>query len=806
MKKLLLLLTVAIAALSMSAAPVDQATALKKARNFLVKDNYAGKVMSPSLFNPTLAQAQKSRVQGAGAVFYIYTTDNAYVIVSGDDRAEEVLAYGDYKLDLKNLPAGFKDMLNQYQDAIEFLQQNPTLKVSAIPSPQNSPLLKATSVDPLLSCNWDQEAPYYNECSFGGYQCLTGCPATSAAMVFYYWKYPTDPVPALPGYSSTIEYSYWGSMDYNHSALPSVTFDWDNMRDSYSGSYTQAQGAAVAQLMHYVGHAERMIYGVNGSGISVDSVQNIVDAFILFGYDPESTRMLKKVESMDDYGNEGAQIYTDAQWAAILQEEMLAERPVVFCAVSTSGGGHAFNVDGYNSASNKYHVNFGWSGSGNDWFALNAFSGSGYTFNVYQQMVIGIQPPATGPGIKATPSKLGLEALVDHSVSKTFTVKGNEITGDITLTLNDASGYFSIDATSVAASDYAEGKTITVTYAPLTSGTHDATITLSNAGAEDVVVTLTGVATLETSVPVMLPADSAFVNLTQFRADWTDQTADKNVDSYTLLVGTKPSTALLEVADFSDYPTQNGNQASRADELIPEGWTFVGDGLWLDGASIEPSRGSTLTTPQYDLTGYDKVTVVVTFKSWSSYTAGTLDIATSKASQTLTGPSTFTTFTVVLDCADTENIVFTAGYYPMIQKIEIYAGELEQATLRAIVEEGDATQRLVTGITDKNYTVKDLEAGGTFYYKVKAVYIDGTESIWSNTQVITLFENGPEPHGFDLGDVNHDGEVTIKDVTMLIDYLLSGEGEICPICADVSLDSEITIKDVTMLIDMLLGN
>ena len=32
-------------------------------------------------------------------------------------------------------------------------------------------------------------------------------------------------------------------------------------------------------------------------------------------------------------------------------------------------------------------------------------------------------------------------------------------------------------------------------------------------------------------------------------------------------------------------------------------------------------------------------------------------------------------------------------------------------------------------------------AEGTFLYKVKAIYIDGTESEWSNIEEVTLFEN-----------------------------------------------------------------
>ena len=57
---------------------------------------------------------------------------------------------------------------------------------------------------------------------------------------------------------------------------------------------------------------------------------------------------------------------------------------------------------------------------------------------------------------------------------------------------------------------------------------------------------------------------------------------------------------------------------------------------------------------------------------------------------------------------------------------------------------------------------------------------------------------------FILGDVNNDGFVTISDVTMLIDFLLSG-GDINERAADLTQDGSISIADVTALIDMLLS-
>ena len=800
MKKFLLLLTAAVAAMSLSAAPVDQFTAAKSAYGFLTRGKYNGKITMPTTEMPRLAKAEPSRVDGSKPVYYIYTTKNSYVVVAGDDRAVDILAYGDYCLDVNNIAPGLQDMLNQYRDAMEFLQMNPNLKVDPVPSPQNTPKLRATSVGPLLTCNWDQDAPYWNQCKINGYQCLTGCPATSAAMVFYYWKFPTDPTPVVPAYDSYLYYSYWGSEPVSIAALPSVTFDWDNMLDNYTGNYTTAQGNAVATLMRYVGQAERMEYGVSsvGSGIDADSVQNIVDAFLLFGYDPESVRMVKKTSAYSG----GQTLYTDAEWAAIIQEEILEERPIVFCAVDNSGnGGHAFNVDGYDSNNNTYHINFGWSGDGNDWCSLNAFGYSYYNFSVYQQAVIGIVPPVQGPGIKSFPGKLSMEAFVDQSSTATLTVKGNELTDNITLVLNDETGYFAIDANNVALDEQEDGKVITVTYSPLASGEHTATITMSSPGVDDKVVTINGTSTIEAFKPMMLPVNETYVNLTKFRADWTDETADKYVDNYTLEVRTRPAVELLDSLDGNQYPS--GYQ----DAELSEPWS--GNGVRVGNSAYYITNYSndgyiSFTVPE----GYNDEVFTMQITTVSGYFgSGNLTVG---SDQTATVGHEFNsgeTYSWLVTASTGEKITITStdSYYsPDMNMIKVYAGDVNELnTLRAPVEEGDANYRLITGITDKFYTVNDLTEAGVFYYKVRALYTDGTLGSWSNTQKVTLFENG---HDFEPGDVNHDGSVSIDDVTALIDYMLGSNNNTCEICADLDGDSIISVTDLTMLIDMILRN
>ena len=60
--------------------------------------------------------------------------------------------------------------------------------------------------------------------------------------------------------------------------------------------------------------------------------------------------------------------------------------------------------------------------------------------------------------------------------------------------------------------------------------------------------------------------------------------------------------------------------------------------------------------------------------------------------------------------------------------------------------------------------------------------------------------------GSSRGDVNDKGEVTIADVTTLIDYLLGSTQIVNMENADVNRDGGVTIADVTMLIDYLLGS
>ena len=216
MRRLLLFVAVMFAAIQLSAAPVDMMTAQAKAQNFVQQKLYSGKLMAPISGEMKLAHAEMNSKMFDRAVYYIFNSNNGYVIVSGDDRAEEILGYGDRPIDFNTIPCNMRAWLDNYKEQIEYLQANEDLRVET-PS-MMAPPLRISSVSPLLTALWDQEAPYWNQCIINGTQCLTGCPATSAAMVFHYWKYPDFETPTVPGYRCELSTSSIFSFLYDLNA------------------------------------------------------------------------------------------------------------------------------------------------------------------------------------------------------------------------------------------------------------------------------------------------------------------------------------------------------------------------------------------------------------------------------------------------------------------------------------------------------------------------------------------------------------------------------------------------------------
>ncbi|MBO4820363.1 MAG: C10 family peptidase [Prevotella sp.] len=377
-KAFLTLLLVAVVLMPSSGAPVTPAQALQKAAIFL----------SARGSKPNLSLVRQER-QGAPsnqatkeACYYVFNQGDGqgFVIVSGDDAAYDILGYSDEgRFDQTDVPKNLQALLDDYANDIAWARAN---VASTDYAPANAPsdtndALKV--VAPLLTCHWAQKSPYNHQCfTTSGAQSVTGCVATALAQVMYYYKWPRTSTTEIPAYST-------------YSALPSVTFDWASMLDSYneSSSTSNPSNKAVSTLMVYCGHAVQMKYY---SGVATAATASIPNALCnYFGYDNLAT-MVKR----DKYDING--------WFALVYEELAAGRPVIYSA-SSSNMSHAFVCDGFDGQG-LFHINWGWGGLSDGYFRLEALNplsqgtGGSSTSGGYsngQYAIIGISPQPLEP-------------------------------------------------------------------------------------------------------------------------------------------------------------------------------------------------------------------------------------------------------------------------------------------------------------------------------------------------------------------------------------------------------------------------
>ena len=699
---MLLLVALMMATMQAMAADVDLATAQSTAQQFLMGHS-SKRGFNATTPNVKSVHQELNSSNASKTAYYVINTDMGFVVVAGDDRAQEILAYGDGNIDMNALPENMRFWLGKYKSQVEYLQAHPGMVVEKTAARTNL----GVSIEPMLEARWDQGYPYYNQCPMDGdRRGLTGCACTSLAMIFYKWQYPTQATPSVPGYTTR-------TRGFVLPALTPITFDWANMLPVYNFSATDVQRNAVAWLMRYIGQAEEMDYTNEGSEAWED---DILRACHLFGYVGAHVEY-KATLNFDTNGED--MIINNDDWSEMIQEELAAGRPVVYCAYSYSSAynqfyGHAFNVDGYDASTDTYSINWGWSGTGNGYFALRAFNNQGYSYSLGELMVMGIEPPAP----------------------------------------------------------------------------------------------------IESYDPVMQPANENYVTLTSFRAEWTDETPVDNVTSYTLEVtaddGSEPG--VYENVFTETFPgcSENGShELTKVDQLCTnQGWGFSHlyenrRGLRLGGNGYTGS----LTTPALDMTqSGGKMTVKVTMLPFNTDTDVPVTISCGNSIATVIG-SAENVYTVVLDCEanDAQKVTFAtveSSKRVVIAQIDIYSSTSDAKRVFTLpVETGGADSRTITDITEKFYTVTGLTEAGTFNYRVRAYYVNGTHSAWSNIETVTLFDNGPV---YETGDVNHDGKVAVNDVTDLIDYLLGASGS-APAEADVDGINGVNIVDVTALIDLLLG-
>ena len=348
LKKGFLVLTLLFSATANYADNVDFNAALRIARTYV-------NISKKSAMNLKTRAAATTTQQP----YYVFNDDTGkgFVVVAGDDKMGEVLAYShEGSIDMANLNPEARYLFDTYRQVFEELGKNKGLTTRA------ETATKATDdVQPLLKSKWGQEYPYSKQTQY-----VTGCVATAVAQVMYYHKWPAQGK-GQESYKVTFDNTV-RSADFTKSH-----YDWDNMLPDYNRrNVTTKQEDAVALLMNDVGIATNMQYTDRASGTQSYMAERALRNY--FDYD---AALVTRFDEGED------------NFIEIVKKELRNGFPLYISGESKTGGGHAWVCDGFDKE-DRFHMNFGWNGQANGYYSLatldvkstgSEFNGAQHSFN-----------------------------------------------------------------------------------------------------------------------------------------------------------------------------------------------------------------------------------------------------------------------------------------------------------------------------------------------------------------------------------------------------------------------------------------
>ncbi|MCH5302716.1 MAG: C10 family peptidase, partial [Prevotella sp.] len=388
MRRTTILLFCLLTVTSIFARQISKQEAYEKAQRFMQSRHSAHGTNQSRRSNQSQSsgrlKAQSNQPTQSFKNLYVFNVESngGFVIVSADDRTTDILGYADRgAIDTKRMPCNMQWLLSCYDETIARLSSSNT--AAARRDIAKIGEAKA-NIMPFVNTQWGQYEPYNSLCPMHeDGRCLTGCVATALAQITNYYRWPQAETAAVPGYTTS-------SHGFQMPELPPMQFDWNNLDNN-----------GKAQLMLYCGQAVQMDYGPWGSGAyNYMALQALTD---VFGYNKEGSFV-------------GRNQYSDDQWTQMLYDELKQGHPVMYFGQSPTDGGHAFIVDGY--LNGLYHINWGWDGYCDGYFAIDALNPDmADGFNYSQEMIINACPPEeagdytppTAPAVTYFPRKIVME-------------------------------------------------------------------------------------------------------------------------------------------------------------------------------------------------------------------------------------------------------------------------------------------------------------------------------------------------------------------------------------------------------------
>ena len=314
--------------------------------------------------------------------FYVFNGPDGWVIIAGDDCATPVIMHGEGVFDLNEIPDNMRGLLEDVSYNIMEARKKNYQAPREVARQWNATGTKASTssnaqkVVLLETANWNQGDPFYNHTPlYNGAHCLTGCVATAMSIVIRYNQWPEKGKGTIPGYPNTYHGQTTTVDEINNEGY---FFDYSKMPLTNGSGWTDEQKEAVSQLMARCGAMVGMGYSTEASGALSSNIAPALKEYMGYASTADEIYRLN---------------YDNAGWFQMIKREIDYNHPIIYGGSDINGkGGHQFVCDGY-SSNNEIHINWGWGGSSNAWYAVNYLGGNtGYVFSNGDSAIVGLVP------------------------------------------------------------------------------------------------------------------------------------------------------------------------------------------------------------------------------------------------------------------------------------------------------------------------------------------------------------------------------------------------------------------------------
>jgi len=384
------------------------------------------------------------------------------------------------------------------------------------------------------------------------------------------------------------------------------------------------------------------------------------------------------------------------------------------------------------------------------------------------------------PTLITSESTLSLSTDLTNPVAKTFTVGGRALSNDVTITLADPNGVFTVSPTTIAVGDItADGVEVTVTFQSAVEGTFTGRLQISSEGVESVTVNLSAEA-----------SDGG-----------TASDSYLNIAKYATIDEARWRTSLVrDLYKYTEYQDED-----VAWLTMPLYGAFV-------GAKYSPSSSTFGSgNPQK----WIETNVTSTQNTYSGVTWTASDVLLGSSSYFIDGSGTGRSRAMGYNNGTSTNEITVSFYVTNTSAVKMY-GSGRNGTSNSYpgsIKIYECTRNADGSLTASSTATKQASSGSTSSYVISCDGLD-THKIYkvvAGTYRGYMYEIAFQtPLKTTLhGDVTRDGKVDIADVTATIDIVL-GKDSVEPFvydhdAADMDNDGDIDISDVTALIDFILG-